>query len=275
MRMSTIPLIACIGLAAGCGKKPEPMSDPPRPTIALPDIKPVASLPQFTQSVNEIQIAQSFNDTDPSWVIGALVNIKTGKVYALDSYLRVGAKPITTPQTEIVFRNFIENSVAANAQWLEFIKTEVSDTTRAEVSVAKTAKVSIDSQSIDKPQLIKQMQANKLAPPDDFGVIIGYTTYILNATYFKNTDANGSVSGYGAKIGGSWYSKSENSASQHRIVATWSPLPFVIETVENRAAGNLVALTAQANATGAISISRIERIERLEKFNPIRERISK
>ncbi len=273
-KLTAIVMIFLV-LATGCQKQQDQTPITTEKSLPLPDVKPAAALPQFTHSTNEIQIAQSFNDVDPSWVIGALVNVKTGEVYALDSYLKAGAKPVTTPQTDVVFRNFIENSVAANAQWLEFVKTEVSDTTRAEVSVAKTSKVSIDSQSVDKPQLIKQIQANKIVPRQDFGVVIGYTTYMLSATYFKNMGASASVSGYGAKIGGNWYSKSENSAVQHKIVATWSPLPFVIETVENKVAGSFVDLTAAATATGAITIPRVEKIEILEKFNPIRERISK
>lgn len=254
-------------LFAGCGG-----GKPNRPQasvgLALPDLQVAASLPQFAKEVNEVQIADSFNDVDPSWVIGALVNIKTGKIYALDSYLKADAKPVITPQTEMVFKNFIENSVAANAQWLEFVKTEVSDTTRAEVSVAKTAKVTINSQSVDKAELLRQLQASQISSRDDYGVVIGYTNYVLSAAYFRNSGAGGSVSGYGAKIGGNWYSKSENSSAQHRIVAVWSPLPFVIEAVSKNVSVDLSGVTSEAVKDRKLDLRKLEatslKIERLK-----------
>lgn len=242
-------------LSACGGSTPTPTPPTARaPGDGLPNVTLAQTLPQFAKEVNEIQIADSFNDVDPSWVIGALVELQTGKIFALDSYLKATAKPSAAPQTEVVFRSFIDNGVAVNAQWLEFVKAEVNDNTRAEVSVTKTVKVSIDSQSIDREQLLRQLRNNKIAVPASYGVIIGYVNYALSATYFKNTGASGTVSGYGAKIGGNWYSKSEHSRIQHRIVAVWSPLPFVVDAVANGLPGNLDGVTSKALKENRIAV---------------------
>jgi hypothetical protein len=147
---------------------------PAQPTgLVLPDVTPATALPQFAAQVNEVLIADSFNDVHPTLVIGALVNIDTGKVYALDGFLKKDAKPTVTPQTDVVFRNFIENGITAQAEWLSFVKANVNDTTRAEVTVTKSAKVSIEGEQIDKALLIKRLSEQKIEPRDDFGVIVG------------------------------------------------------------------------------------------------------
>jgi hypothetical protein len=255
--MRALSLASAIMLClSACDKKPlpGPATSATQPGDGLPDVSLAKTLPQFAKEVNEVQIADSFNDVDPSWVIGALVELNTGKIYSLDSYLKATAKPTSSPQTDVVFRSFVDNAVTANAQWLEFVKAEVNDTTRAEVSVTKTMKVSVDSQSIDKEALLRQLRNNKIASPKDYGVVVGYVNYSLSATYFKNTGASGSVSGYGAKIGGSWYSKSEHSRVQHRIVAVWSPLPFVVETITKRVPGNLEDITTDALKKNRIAV---------------------
>jgi hypothetical protein len=255
--MRALSLASAIMLClSACDKKPlpGPATSATQPGDGLPDVSLAKTLPQFAKEVNEVQIADSFNDVDPSWVIGALVELNTGKIYSLDSYLKATAKPTSSPQTDVVFRSFVDNAVTANAQWLEFVKAEVNDTTRAEVSVTKTMKVSVDSQSIDKEALLRQLRNNKIASPKDYGVVVGYVNYSLIATYFKNTGASGSVSGYGAKIGGSWYSKSEHSRVQHRIVAVWSPLPFVVETITKRVPGNLEDITTDALKKNRIAV---------------------
>lgn len=54
-----------------------------------------------------------------------------------------------------------------------------------------------------------------------------------------------SASGYGAKIGGKWFSKAENTAAYHRVVAVWAPLPFIVEELAK--AGAETDLTAAAH----------------------------
>ena len=257
--------LACAGgslLLAGC---PNPRSALP-PALAqpsglvLPDITLATQLPQFAPELNEAQIADTFNDVNPTFVIGSLVNTKTGKVHALDGFLKKEAKPTVIAQNEVVFRDFVENGVAAKAAWLEFVSAQVNDTTRAEVSVTRVAKVSIDSDGIDRPALLQRLSAQKIEPRDDYGVIIGFTTFILSATYFKNTGAGGAVSGYGAKIEGTWFSKSENSALYQRIVAVWAPLPFVIATAAQLARQDLTKSATAAIRAGSLPLKKLDRL---------------
>lgn len=248
-------VVAPIALGiAGCnGTLPSAPSTPPS-GISLPDVKPAASLPQFNREENEVQIADSFNDVDPSWVLGSLVHLETGKVRGLDNYLKSDAKPKVTPQSEIAFKDFVENSVAANASWLEFLKTQVNDKVRAEVAVTKTAKVTIDSGSIDKTALLKELRKIPANTRAKYGVIIGYIDYMLTASLFRDSGMEGGVSGYGAKIGGNWYSKYENTKAHHRIVAVWSPLPFVLDVVETGKNRDLVKATAEALSNKTLDI---------------------
>ncbi len=46
-----------------------------------------------------------------------------------------------------------------------------------------------------------------------------YIDFVLTATLFKDFGTDGNVSGYGAKIGGKWYSKFENTLAYHRVIA--------------------------------------------------------
>ena len=66
---------------------------------------------------------------------------------------------------------------------------------------------------------------------NDFGVVIGYVDFVLTTTFFRQQDGDANVSGYGAKIGGKWFSKAENTAAHHRVVAVWAPLPFVVDEI--------------------------------------------
>lgn len=247
---------------SGCGLfTPKP---PPTTTLPLPDTPLMSNLPQFVEEENEIQIADSFNDVDPTWVIGALVNTKNGNVRALDSFLKKGAKPKISPQSEIAFKNFIENSVATNAAWLDFVKGNINDKTRAEVTVAKTAKVSINNESIDKKLIINELKNIPASARADYGIIIGYSDYLLSASYFRNSGADAAASGYGAKIEGNWYSKFENSSIQHRIIAVWAPLPFVLEAINSQEPIDLTKSTADAIKKGEVNIEKFQSIIRIQ-----------
>ena len=202
---------------------------------AVPDkmsVTPVTQLPVFAKQENEVEIADSMNDVDPTWVLGSIVNTKTGKVRSLDNYLARIAKPAVVPQTELVFKDFIENSIVLNAGWLDFLRTQVSDKVRAEVSVIKTSKVTVKNNDIDKAKLKKEIAKVPKEVLNDHGMIIGYIDFVVTAALFKDFGTDGNLSGYGAKIGGTWYSKFENTAAHHIVIAIWSPLPFVLGILE-------------------------------------------
>lgn len=195
-------------------------------------VKPVTQLPAFVKQENEVEIADSMNDVDPTWILGSLVNTKTGEVRGFENYLSQNAKPAVTPQTELVFKNFIENSIVVKAGWLDFLTAQVSDTVRAEVSVIKTSKVTVKNIDIDRAKFKEELAKIPKEVLNGYGMIIGYIDFVLTAALFKDFGTDGNLSGYGAKIGGKWFDKFENTSAHHRVIAIWSPLPFVLGTLE-------------------------------------------
>jgi hypothetical protein len=226
-------------------------------------VKPVSELPVFTKQVNEIEIADSFNNTDPTMVLGAIVERSNGLVHSFDSFLKDNAKVERKAISEIVFRDFLENSVLANAEWLTFLKGQVNDSTRAEVSVTEVSNASFGISSIDKDKLQKFTQGIEKDKHDDYGVVIAYRDFVISAGFFKEQAIEGNVSGYGAKIGGKWFGKHEGLSADHKVIAVWSPLPFVIENVSSSdrtiSAASLTALTNKALKDGKIRISPLDR----------------
>jgi hypothetical protein len=229
MRKKTFLIIAGCAFLFGCNGISKPVNPLP---AKLPDVQVVNNLPTFVKQVNEVEIADSMNDIDPTFVLGAIVNMETGKVHSLDSFLSQDAKPVLTALTEVVFKNFVENSLTVSASWLDFLKAQVDDTVRAEVSVVKTSKATIKSEHIARERLIKECGKIPSGERDKYAVIIGYVDFVLTAGLFKNFGTEGSASGYGAKIGGKWYSKHENTAAHHRVIAVWAPLPFVLNATD-------------------------------------------
>lgn len=263
----TVTVVSLCLLVVGCnGSFSKPQSST---TLPLPDVIPAADLPQFAKQPNEVQIADSFTDVDPSWVIGVIVNTKTGLVYGVNRCLKEDAKLKTTPQAEIAFKNFIENSAAANAAWLGFVKAQLSDKTRAEVTVTKISKVTAESTSIDEKKLQAELKKIPSYAHDWHGIIIGYVDYVVSAAYFRHSSADGSVSGYGAKIGGNWYSKYENSSAHHRIVAVWAPLTFAADVIDKAQRKSpqptdLMKATSEAIVSGNLNVQKLQSIIRLQ-----------
>ncbi len=137
----------------------------------------------------------------------------------------------------------------------------MTDTVRAEVSVVKTLKVTIKNTEIDRSKLINEGKGIPAAERGNYGVIIGYIDFVLSAGLFKDFGTEGSASGYCAKIGGVWYSRFENTAAQHRVIAIWAPLPFVLENVEKPTSTpvDLEKATREALERGTLQIKAMEK----------------
>ncbi len=105
----------------------------------------------------------------------------------------------------------------------------------------------------------------------DWAVIIGYSSYLLQASLFKDSAVAGKASGYGAKIDGKWYSKYEDTSAYQRIVAVWSPLPLIFEVAGSRSPEirneSLESITQKAIDSGALDAIKIESITNLPKEN--------
>jgi hypothetical protein len=249
--MKTLVYAITLLALSGCNGTPNP---PPPVQPVLPDARLIATPPVFATQPNEVEIADSMNAIDPTLVLGSLVNTKTGQVLNLDNYLAPGAKPTVTLQGEVVFRHLIENSVAANASYLDFVSAALSDSVRAEVSVVKASKATMKNDDLDRPRLAAELSKRPIDQRNDLGVVIGYLDFVLSATFFKEQTGEGNVSGYGAKIGGKWFNKEENSAAHHRVVAIWAPLPFIVEELARPVTieGDLTEAAARALKTGEL-----------------------
>lgn len=226
---------------------------------SLPDVKVESSLPSFRRQ-NEVEISGSFNEIDPSFIIGAMVDLKQGVVRSFDNCLKNGAKIKTVTLTEVAFRGFVEEMLVAQVEWLCFLRGQVSAKCKAEISIIKAAKVVITIESIDSTKLHKCAEKIPQVERDNYGIIIGYIDYLVGASLFRNYGREGKVRGYGAKIEGTWYSKAENTALDHRIIAIWSPLPLVAQKIEEIKAGHVVDLeneTITAIERGDIDVESI------------------
>jgi len=199
-------------------------------------VEVAAELPVFTKQANEIEIADSFSKMHPTVVLGAVVKLTTGEVISVEHCLTSDAKPQTTAVLELVFKSFLENSAIASAEWLGYLKGQVNDTTRAEVTVTEVSDASIDVSSIDDGRLQAIVSRIPAGVRGKHGIVIGYRDFALSASLFKEQGIEGHISGYGAKIGGKWFGKHEDVTMDHRLVAVWSPLPFVVQTISNRSA---------------------------------------
>ena len=195
----------------------------------LPNIKVASELPAFTDEKNEIEIADSFTSADPTMVLGALVNLENGEVRSFDSCLKEGTAVEKTAVAELAFKDFLENSVVADAEWLTFLEGHVSSSIRAEVTVTEAAKALIALSDVDEEKLQKLARTVPAENRERYNVIVGYRDFVISASLFKAQEIDASVSGYGAKIGGKWYGEQKHTSTDHRVIAMCSPLPFVID----------------------------------------------
>lgn len=247
-------IVLAVVFLVSCG------GDPVIPDAKTRDVKPATTLPSFTRAPNEVQIAGSMNSVDPSWVLGSIVNRGTGEVRGLDSLLSRTAKPVITPQAEVFFDDVIDNSLAGNVGWLDFLKSEVSASVKAEVSIVKTAKVTITNQDLDDAKLDGILSKIPSGDRDNYGVIVGYVDYVLSASLLRESGAATSASGYGAVIGGKWYGKASNTSVEHRLVAIWAPLPFVASTTSASESRNLDKEVTKAIARGKLKVAPLSMI---------------
>lgn len=224
MKRTTLLMMVAVSLCAGCANPGTHGDELPLPNVAV-----ASELPVFKKQQNEIEIADSFNNMDPTMVLGAIVELKTRTIRSFDSVLKDGAKTERKAVSELTFKNFLENSVVAQAERLSFLKGQINDAIRAEVVVTEVASATLSVSAIDR----EKMDTLTLAIPQDnrcdYAVVVGYRDFLISANLFKDQGIEGNASGYGAKISGKWFGKFENSTTDHRIVAIYSPLPFVVE----------------------------------------------
>jgi hypothetical protein len=214
----TVFLTMVVFLCIGCKNWPQPGESVP--------VTP--KLPDFAKQCNEVKLASSLNNVDPTMVLGAIVEIKDGTVHSFDSVLKNDARTERRSVSEVVFKNFVENSAVADAEWLSFLSAHVNDSTRAEVTITEVANVCMSVSSVDMQKLREFTRTIQQEERPKYGVVIGFRDFVISASLFKCQGMDATTSGYGAKIGGKWFGKYENCSTGHRIIAIYSPLPFVV-----------------------------------------------
>ncbi len=153
--MKKIKFIIFTIFLTGCIHNP-PKSDDKSSSNQLPqleNVKLVNELPIFAKQINEIELSDSFNDVDPTYVIGSLVNKNTGEVRSFENFLKQSSKINSVAVAEVYFRNFIEESVVVSAKWMDFVGTQIKNGDKAEVSITKIAKVNVLAEAVDKESL--------------------------------------------------------------------------------------------------------------------------
>lgn len=225
--------------------------------LSTSDIISTASeLPTFKETKNQVDIGSSAGDIDSSWILGAIVNIKTGEVRGNDSYL-IGS-PVITQSNDVVFKRFVDGSLVSNTEWLSFIKGGVKKSVKVEVLVVKSIKVTTSTKGIDKDKLVKDFKKIPKEKRGDYYLINGYVDYIISANIFKHVGSDGEVGGVGAKIDGAWYNRDDNSTVYHKIMATYTPLPFAVDLINEDQVKDLNKETTEAIENNKIKIGSVE-----------------
>ena len=201
------------------------LQKPDQPIVpVVPNAPVVNTLPSFTQSKNEVEVSNGLGDADPSFVLGSLVDLKSGQVFANENFLVENPKFQTKLVSEVIFHNLIEDSLASSVAWLDFLKAKMGATRKAELSIIKTGKVTIEKSQLDSKKLNDYITKSSEDAKKSLGVIIAYSDFTISAVLLNQVKADTEFSGYGAKIAGNWYNKTEDIANTRRIVAIYMPI---------------------------------------------------
>lgn len=235
-------LLLLVGLFAIAGLSRQPAASAPG---SASDVKPIMELPKLENGPNETLVNSSFKDMDPTWVAGALINTREAKLYQLSNCLKTDAKPQVTTLGEVVVDDFIENSLALSCGWLTFLKAELNDKTRVELSIVRSGRMSIPNSAIDWQKLMMQMAQIPKEKQQDYGIVIGYVDYIVTAKLFTDAGNSSKAGAFGVTIGHTWYSKSGNTRADHRVQVVWAPIS-IAEIARSQPKADLNALAVKA-----------------------------
>ena len=204
-------------------------------SVNRPDVEVYLTLPTVTKFPNEKEIAGNFAYLEPNLVIGKIINLKNSQVMPLEGTLiNEETQPKVKFLNESVFRKFVEITSVSSNDWLNFVKDSIGKDTKAEISVTRVSSTYISPKDIDKEKIEKFTAKISSEDQNNYGVIIGYIEYVLSASFFRDSAAEGKLGAYGAQIGGKWFNRIESSATDHRLTAIWSPFPIIKKTVAEK-----------------------------------------
>ncbi|NTU95160.1 MAG: hypothetical protein HGA52_03830 [Bacteroidales bacterium] len=170
---------------------------------------------------------------DPSLLIGSLVNIREAKVFMLgsDNCLTKDAKPtLHLINEKPIYNHIISDSLVANVGFLSFIKAHANESNKVELCVNRINSVDIEQRYLDEVKIQKNPRM-KNVNPDDWGIIIGYSDYLISANIYSSKGSGGDLNAFSVNIGGNVYKKEIISEAMHRVEAIWAPIPFINQLI--------------------------------------------
>lgn len=196
----------------------------------IPDTKTAEKLRGLIHENNELEIAKSFVDSDPTFVLGSVVNTSTGEVQ-WQTYLKSDAEPEIDIKTELWERKLVEKNLAASASYLSFVSGSLTDKKKAEVTLIKNSVTKAKRSDIDFVSLKTKLDSIPSGEIVNYGLIVQYTDFVLAATLFEEAEKKADAKGYGAKISGKWHNKVDNKDMDRVVVATYFPLKDVLRFI--------------------------------------------
>lgn len=200
----------------------------------IPQVEPASKVPSIIARKNEVAIASSFVG-NPEAVLGALLDTESGELLLLERYVSNSAKPRIDTKAELVFKDLVEKNVAAAADYLGIVSGSLDDKKKAEVTLTRNSYVSLAMTDLKQAELEKKIRAMKPEDLAHYGLVIGYTDYLLTATYFVEAGKKAEAKGFGANVGGKWYNRSEGSTTTRTVVAQYAPLRLVTPVLKSSA----------------------------------------
>jgi hypothetical protein len=179
---------------------------------------------------------------DPSLLIGSLINIKDLKIFMLgsDNCLTKDAKPVSRLINEKpVYNHIISDSLVSNVDFLSFLKVNASESNKVELCVNRIYLVDIEQKYLDELK-IKKNPRLKRVNPEDWGVIVGYSDYLISANIYSSKGSGGDLNAYSVSIGGKLYKKELVTEAKHKIEAIWAPIPFIEKIINDRVQGRVI-----------------------------------
>ncbi|GAA3530901.1 hypothetical protein [Zobellella aerophila] len=197
----------------------------------IPDVPTAEKLRGVISENNELEIAKSFVDSDPTFVLGSVVNTSTGQVQ-WQTYLKSDAEPKIDIKTELWEQKLVEKNLAASASYLSFISGSLTDKKKAEVILIKNSVTKAKRSDIDFTSLKTKLDSIPSGEIANYGLIVQYTDFVLTATLFEEAEKKADAKGYGAKISGKWHNKVDNKDMDRVVVATFFPLKDVLRFID-------------------------------------------
>ena len=194
------------------------------------NVQPVTKIPDDVGS-NSSYIDASMVNRDPAFTLGSLVDLTEKTVMGLN-YLKPQAKLVTETKNDLAFRNFIQEGLEMTAAWLSFLRGHLNFNNKAEVTKTRITQCNLNRVDLKEDEIIAY--AMKLYPSlrKHYAVIIGYDCFQVNASFYQDRGVDAGANGFGAKIDGKWFSKTENTMIDNYLRVSWIRLDKYVAQIK-------------------------------------------